>query len=243
MDWRINSIIGLVFASLLAFFFVPAIPQPLEYHNFIDQQSWLNIPNFGDVASNFGFLIFGVWGLLVVQKTSLENPSKLAWRIFFLGISLTAIGSGYYHWAPSNDTLLWDRLPMTISFMSLVSLVVTQVINESFGKKLLIPLLIIGFSSVFYWHFTEQQGAGDLRPYAIVQFVPLIAIPFILFTYPVTKTLKKGIWLLIVFYILAKFSEALDEVIYDHFIMSGHSLKHLLAAFGIYFMLAPAKEV
>ena len=159
-----------------------------------------------------------------------------------MGVSLTALGSGYYHWAPSNATLLWDRLPMTIAFMSLVSLIVTEVIDESWGKKLLLPLLVIGFSSVFYWHFTEQQGVGDLRPYAIVQFVPLIAIPFILFTYPVSKTLKKGIWLLIVFYILAKFSEALDEVIYDHFIMSGHSLKHLLAAFGIYFMLEPGKE-
>ncbi len=242
MDWRINSILTLVLVSLLAFFFIPAIPQATEYHNFIDKLSWQGIPNFADVVSNIGFLIFGIWGLIILKQVPTEKPSKLAWIIFFVGVSLTALGSGYYHWAPSNHTLLWDRLPMTIAFMSLVSLIITEVINQSLGKKMLLPLLLIGLSSVFYWHFTELKGVGDLRPYAVVQFVPLIAIPFILFTYPVSKTLKKGIWLLIVFYILAKFSEALDQPIYDHFFISGHSLKHLLAAFGIYFMLIPAIE-
>jgi hypothetical protein len=242
MDWRINSMIGFVLVCFAALLFVPSFAQPLAYHNFSDQLKSLGVANFSNVVTNFGFLVVGAWGLLTIKNNHSKKPSQLAWILFFGGVLFTAVGSGYYHWAPSNSTLLWDRLPITIAFMSLVSLITTEVINPSWGKKLLFPLLLVGFSSVLYWYYTEQQGAGDLRPYALVQFVPLIAIPFILLTYPVSKTLKKGIWLLIIFYILAKFSESFDQLIFDHFIISGHSLKHLLAAFGIYFMLAPAKD-
>ncbi len=242
MDWRIKIISAVVLLSLSIFLLFPAFPQPLEYHSFIDVKTWMTVPNFGNVASNFLFLVFGIWGLWIVKK----NPTKVsraAWLIFFFGVLLTAFGSGYYHWNPSNTTLVWDRLPMTIAFMSLISLIVTEVIDINWGRKLLIPLLIIGFSSVAYWHYTEQQGVGDLRAYGLVQFVPLILIPFILLSYPVSKNLKKGIWFLFLFYILAKISEAMDLQLSDYFIMSGHSLKHLLAALGIYFMLAPAKQV
>jgi len=241
MDWRIKVILSITLASLSLFIFVPAIPQPSEYHNFIDTTQWLSIANFNNVASNFLFLVFGLWGLLILKNNSKKLPAKLAWWIFFCGVGLTSIGSGYYHLAPSNSTLVWDRLPMTIAFMSLVSLIVSEVIDEAWGKKLLVPLLTIGFASVVYWDYTEQHGVGDLRAYALVQFVPLILIPFILLTYPVSAALKRGVWMLFLFYILAKLAEALDSQIYDYFVISGHSLKHLLAALGIYFMFDVVK--
>jgi len=51
----------------------PRVAQPLSYHNFADRRAWLNLPNFGDVVSNAGFAIVGVWGLVIL----LGKPSSV----------------------------------------------------------------------------------------------------------------------------------------------------------------------
>jgi hypothetical protein len=33
-----------------------------------------------------------------------------------------------------------------------------------------------GLGSVLWWHEGEVRGHGDLRPYALVQFYPLVAV-------------------------------------------------------------------
>ena len=42
---------------------------------------------------------------------------------------MVAIGSSYYHWKPSNSRLVWDRLPMTVGFMSLVAVVISETLG------------------------------------------------------------------------------------------------------------------
>jgi hypothetical protein len=58
--WILAGVTLLVTAAAM---FAPRIAQPLSYHHFADQRSWLGIPNFGDVASNLGFAVVGLWGL------------------------------------------------------------------------------------------------------------------------------------------------------------------------------------
>src|SRR5580704_2712437 len=104
---------------------LPRIPQPQSYHMFADQRSFLGIPNFGDVVSNVPFAIFGLWGLAFLMRSSseqlsehfLDSRERWFYLIIFTGLLLTAFGSSYYHLAPSNARLVWDRLPMTIVFM------------------------------------------------------------------------------------------------------------------------------
>jgi hypothetical protein len=98
---------GLTVLVIIAVIFAPRIPQPLSYHNFADHRAWLGIPNFGDVVSNLPFAIFGIWGLVFLfSKQSAaggvftDKRERWAYLLVFLGLFLTAFGSGYYHLAP-----------------------------------------------------------------------------------------------------------------------------------------------
>ena len=214
----------------------PVAQDPL-YHLFADRRSMAGIANFMNVMSNLPFLVVGIlgWQVVAANNETVTPTTKLAWNVFFFGIALTAFGSGYFHLEPNNDTLVWDRLPMTIGFMSLVSLVISEYFSPQLGQRLLVPLLLVGIGSVAYWAYTESIGSGDLRPYAIVQFLPMLLIPLTIVLYRKRSDLGRYIGWMIGFYIAAKIAEQLDGNLYAiGDVMSGHSLKHLLAS------LAPA---
>ena len=206
------------------------IAQDPAYHLFADNRTLLTIPNFWNVMSNLPFVVVGVLG----YRTALRNtadPLHNAWLVFFAGIFLTAFGSGYYHLAPDNDSLSWDRLTMTIGFMSFVAIVIGEYLSVDWGKRLLAPLLVVGAASVFYWLHTESVGAGDLRPYALVQFLPMLLVPVIVITRRARSDLGPYIAWLIAFYVAAKVAEHYDaEIFAVGKLLSGHSLKHVFAA-------------
>lgn len=127
---------------------------------------------------------------------------------------------------------------MTIAFMSLFSIIISEFISLRTGKTLLFPLLLIGASSVLYWNYTESNGVGDLRFYALVQFLPMLLIPLILILFPSKYKAINGYWWLLGAYIAAKILEYFDTEIYDLLgVISGHSLKHVAAALGMYILL------
>ena len=103
-----------------------------------------------------------------------------AYRIFFIGLILIGLGSGYYHLDPSNASLVWDRMPITLSFMAFFAISLGESVSTDIDSKLLYPLILIGILSVVYWDFTKSIGEGDLRIYAIVQFLPIMLIPLLL---------------------------------------------------------------
>jgi hypothetical protein len=212
---------------------VGPVPQDPLYHVFADQRSMAGVPNFLNVMSNLPFLVFGImgWRMIAVNQEIVTPGTRLAWVIFFFGIALTAIGSGYFHLWPNNHTLVWDRLPMTIGFMSLVSILVSEYFSPKIGQKILIPLLLAGAGSVAYWAYTESLGAGDLRPYAIVQFLPMLLIPLVILLYRTRSDLGRYIGWMIGFYVAAKIAEQFDDSLFAlGNALSGHSLKHLLAS-------------
>lgn len=223
--------IGIIVATFL---FVAPIPQDPAYHLFVDQRSALGISNIWNVLSNLPFLLVGGTGLIFVRRdASTVCPLALlpAYVIFFVGILLTAFGSAYYHLAPSNDTLVWDRLPMTIGFAGLFSIIVGEFVSVRIARRLLLPLLAAGVFSVAYWAYTEASGNGDLRPYAIVQFLPMLLIPVILLTSRSKNLPSSVFWLMFVFYFVAKLFEYFDAGVFAAGnIVSGHSLKHVAAS-------------
>lgn len=229
--------------SVLAFVF-PPVAQDLAYHDFADKRGLDTLPNLGDVLSNVPFCIVGVIGLWqVFRASSTSAADRLLWVVFFGGVFLVGFGSGYYHWAPDNQTLVWDRLPMTIAFMSLFSLVIAERVNARIGHMIFIPLLLAGIGSVWYWAYTESIGAGDLRPYALVQFLPMVLILMMLWLFPsATGGTRYMMWCL-GYYLLAKVLEHFDDQVFDLLggMVSGHSLKHLAAAAGVACLLPYAK--
>lgn len=209
----------------------PAIPQNQAYHDFADHRKYFGIPNTLNVVSNFPFLVIGIIGLVLCYyknyfKLSLQGELS-GWTCFYVGVAAVAFGSSYYHLKPNDARLVWDRLPMTIAFTSIMGIFIIERIDERKGTLSLIPLLLAGLVSIFYWSFFD-----DLRPYAVVQFVPCIVIPVMAILLPPMYT-HSTYWLWAAgFYLLAKVEEAEDKVIYGwtHHIVSGHTLKHLCAA-------------
>lgn len=215
--------------------FVPPIPQDLGYHEFADQREILGIPNFWNVVSNLAFLIIGFWGAAqITARKAVGGLPELegVYMAFFVGITLVGFGSGWYHLNPSNESLFWDRLPMTISFMAFVCMVIGEHISPRLGTRLLVPFVGLGMLSVIYWSYTESIGVGDLRPYGLVQFLPAILIPAIILMYPSAFEDSRYVWIMIAIYLLAKITEALDVQIHGVLSLSGHTLKHLIAAAG-----------
>lgn len=173
-------------------------------------------------------------GLITVRNngsTVCAPGLLLAHIVFFIGVFLTAFGSGYYHLAPDNASLVWDRLPMTVGFAGLFAVVVGEFVSPRAARHLLLPLLAVGLSSVAFWAWTESRGVGDLRPYALVQFLPMLLMLAILIVYRSNSRAGKYYWMMIGFYVAAKIFEFLDAAVFaaGH-LLSGHSIKHVLAA-------------
>lgn len=221
----------------------PRIPQPQSYHDFADQRSLLGIPNFGDVAANLLFAISGVWGLIVVcggrgRKLFIDPRERWAYVFLFLGLLLTAFGSVYYHLAPDNARLVWDRLPMTLAFMGLVSAMISERVSVPAGFYLLPLLLLIGASSVVLWWYSEARGVGDLRFYAAVQVYAVLILPVLLLL-PPRYTRSSDFAVVFCFYVMAKIFENADRGIFslDRHMISGHTLKHLTAGAAGFWIL------
>jgi hypothetical protein len=224
---------------------LPRIPQPQEYHMFADQRGFLGLPHFGDVASNLAFAGIGLWGLVFLLRLNseqiprhfLDRRERWPYLFVFVGMLLTAFGSWYYHLHPNNASLVWDRLPMTIAFTSLVAAVIAERISLRAGLWLLPILLLIGLGSVLQWYMSEVHGAGDLRFYAAVQAYSILVLLIALF-FPPRYTRGSDLAVVASFYALAKVLEMLDKPIFGAgHIVSGHTLKHLAAAAAGYWIL------
>jgi len=221
--------------------FLPAIPQPLSYHNFADHRGWLGIPNFGDVVSNVPFAIVGIWGLIVMfapgRPQFLDSRERWLYLVMFASLILTAIGSAYYHLVPDNARLVWDRIPIMIVFMALLAAVIAERVGVNVGLALFPVLEIVGVASVLYWQSSEQRGHGDLRFYAAVQVYAILILLLALLLPP--RYTRGGDFAVVVgFYVLAKIFEECDRQVFSlGHIVSGHTLKHLAAAAAGFWVL------
>lgn len=229
----ILSAIALI-AVFITFNFVEPIPQDPGYHNFADSRTFWGIANAFDVLSNIPLAIVGLMGIfttLKILKGKKFNASVFQYLIFFIGVFMTGFGSLYYHYAPSIETLIWDRLPITILTLGFFCSAISEMISPKASLNLVGPFLLIGIGSVFYWNYTEGLGCGDLRLYGVVQFLPLILIPLILLMYKLPENYLPFIIGLVFFYALSRLTEAFDHQIFETLrILSGHTLKHLFAA-------------
>jgi hypothetical protein len=238
-------LVALTLVVATVFSLLPRIPQPQSYHHLADQRSYLGIHNFGDVVSNLPFALIGLWGLVFLTGSNGDLPrehfidkrERWPYRGVFVGLLLTSLGSSYYHLAPDNARLVWDRLPMTVVFMSIVGAAIAERVSMKVGLWLMPILLLVGIGSVLQWYASEVGNAGDLRFYAAVQVYSGLVLLLVL-SFPARYDRDKDFALVIVFYVLAKILELLDKPIFAMArLVSGHTLKHLTAAAAGYCIL------
>ncbi len=230
-SWRNYALLILILLSIISIFIINPIQQDLAYHLFSDTRKLFGIKNFFDVASSLPFLLVGLIGLKDVISHWHSNKSW-TWLILFSSVCLVSIGSAYYHLNPSNETLVWDRLPMAVGFMSLFVLVIGDYINIKIQNILLVPMCLLGIFSVLYW-----QSTDDLRIYIWVQFASMTLILVILCLHTPNTFQTKYLVYALIFYLLSKLTEYFDNEIFNYLSMtiSGHTIKHLLSAIGTFY--------
>ncbi|MCW5617769.1 MAG: alkaline phytoceramidase [Nitrosomonas sp.] len=239
---------------ILAAAMLPPIAQPNDYHEFSDQRIFFGIPNFMNVVSNFAILFSGFAGLMYLwyksghvqeyDRETFKTSSEIwSYRIFFLSIVMTALGSAYYHLDPNHTTLLWDRLPIAIGVMALLAAVLGERVSPQLGLRMLPVLVFTGAASVIYWYWSERQGTGNLNFYIVIQFYSLLLIALLSLMLPTAYTHGNTILKAIGLYALAKVAETFDQQIFAlGQIISGHTLKHLIAALAIWWIARMLRE-
>jgi hypothetical protein len=226
--------------------FAPPLLQDQAYHRFADTRAWLGVANAADTLSNLAFLVVGALGLAFLQRERaaasserFASPREIRpYWVFFAGVALTSVGSAYYHLAPDDARLVWDRLPMTIAFMSLIAAVVSERVSVRVGGAMLWPLVLVGLASVAYWRWASVAGFENLRPYLAVQFGSIGVVLAVSLLYRSRYTHGWAIFALAAAYGIAKAAEVYDRPLFEAGQwLSGHTLKHLVAALGVYLLL------
>jgi hypothetical protein len=209
------------------------IAQPAHYNEFADQSAAFGIHHAADVLSNAGFALVAIWGWLTLRPRRASDPLRAGWpgyRLFLIGLFLTAFGSGFYHLAPDNARLIWDRLPIALACAGLL---VGVRGDTQPGLKTEIEAIVLGFcavASVAWWVYTDRSGADDLRPYLLLQGLPLVLIPLWQAIHRAPRADRIAFAAAMVLYVLAKLAEVLDHEIANALgFVSGHTLKHLIA--------------
>ena len=236
---EISFLTGLIILILLAIF-LPSIEQNQNYHNFADQRTLFGVRNALDTLSNLAFIIVGALGLVNFynnQYIKISNSFSVILNLFFISIILTGLGSSFYHLSPNDFTLVFDRLAMSLVFASILAMLAYLKISPRFGLHTLAELLILAPLTVLIWKFN-----GNLTPYVVLQFGGIILV---ILTLLLTKTRMQGpcFTSLIILYGAAKLAEFYDEKIFNlsQNLISGHTLKHLIAALAVIIFVSPLK--
>ena len=249
---RVGLFVASAVAAVIATFAAEPSDAPMSYYRFAGDWRVLGIPNFLNVVSNLPFLAAGILGLAFVLgregRALLARPAeRWPYLVFFAGVTATTFGSGFFHLGPlladgSVNTLamLGDRLPITIAFTGLFAAFIADRVSARAGLVALPLLVAFGVAACIYWYVSYQPGGGDLRPYALVQVYPALAIPLVCWLFAGRHTHGRYVVYTLALYGVAKVFETYDIAVYALLgeTLSGHVIKHLLAAVAAYMVLA-----
>ncbi len=209
------------------------IEQLADYHDFADRTTIFGLPHGADVLSNAGFALLALWAWVRLTPAQGHPDLTHSWagyRLFLIALFLTALGSGFYHLAPDNARLVWDRLPIALACAGLLA----GVWGDTRRQDSSVPaawLALYGVASVAWWYFSESAGTEDLRPYLLLQTLPILLVPLWLWLYEMPRADRWAFGGALLLYVIAKLAE-----LNDHQIaaltgpLTGHTLKHLLAS-------------
>lgn len=230
------ALLSLTVLALAVLLLSPPLPQPLAYHDFADARPSHGLPNVLNVASNALFLAVAALGLRrLLAAPSGGRAVASAYWLLFLALAATGIGSAYYHVAPDNARLFWDRLPMTQAFAAFMALTAAECLGAVAGRHLLLPLALAGLGAVLWWPLSAAIGRENVLPYFVFQGWAILAVVLLVVLSPPSPDRRRPLLWAMALYGAALVAELLDRPLFNlGQIVSGHTLKHALAALAVY---------
>lgn len=223
---------------------LPPLAQPPAYHDFADQRACFGLPNCLDTASNVLFVVVGVLGLRFLlgagaRDCFIDRREATPYRVFFAAVALIGVASGHYHLGPDHAGLAGDRAAMALAFMAWLAALLAERAGVAAGLRLLPWLLGAGLASVVWWIGSESAGRGDLRAYLLVQALPIVLVPLLLWLYPPRYDGGGKLLAVIGLYLVALLLDLGDDAVFaaSGGLVSGHTLKHAVAAFAAWRVL------
>lgn len=235
---RLAIVAAVLLALLIGCFAAGDFLKTLTDERYVDTRAFLGVPNFLNVASNLAFLAVGAAGLALCAGAR-RPPARAAWCVFYLGMVLTCFGSAWFHLAPSDARLVWDRAGMVIAFVGLAFGVLEESTGVRMRPPLLLAALLASLASVWWW-----RRSGDMRIYCWVQLAPLACAGASVVLDWVTPAMRRALAASFAWYVLAKLAELYDAGLFaaSGHLVSGHTLKHLLAAASAAAILVPQQR-
>jgi hypothetical protein len=223
----------LTIAAGLGLLWYGPIPQWPGYHAFADQRSLGGIAHAGDVLSNAVFALVGLWGLWRLWPRRTHAALAAGWPgfvLFLFALLATAIGSAWYHLAPDNARLVFDRLPIALASAGLLGAVHAETHHGRHRGVLVAALAFVAVASVLGWYLTELRGHGDLRAYLFLQTLPALLVPLWQAIHRSPRGDRLAFAAAIGLFALARLAEVQDAPVFAALgVVSGHTVKHLLA--------------
>jgi hypothetical protein len=215
------------------------LPQDPAYHAFADTRTLQGVvPRAGDMITNLAILAAGLFGLALRSRMNVVQEERTAVDVLIAASILTAFGSVYYHLAPANATLIWDRLGIAVVLTSLLVVVMADRVHPLFAREALWPITGLGVTSVALWGFSEAMGQEDLLLYLIVRVSAGAAVAYLVFLRPPRHS--GTVWLVAAMLceVAMAISERLDHEVFrlTGGLASGHNLKHILAGIALAFV-------
>jgi hypothetical protein len=232
------GLLGALAVALLVAAFGPAVAQAPHYHAFADQRAWGWLPFAMDVLSNVPFALAGAWGWWALRRLP-SGEQALAHKplaaLFFAGLVLTAMCSGFYHWCPDNAGLAVDRLGMVLAFAGLLGLAAADRVSPRAAWWVAGTVLLLGPVTVAVW-----ASSGNLLPWVVLQGGGMVLVLLLAVCKPVSGAWGVPLGWVIAAYALAKVLELEDHLVFEwtRGAVSGHSLKHAVAALAAWPVIA-----
>jgi hypothetical protein len=244
IDGRVRRQVWTVIGASLAAYgllrlLLGPLPQDPSYHLLADTRTCLGvIPRAGDVLTNLAILASGLFGLALRNRMTVAPEERTAVNVLIAAVILTAFGSAYYHWAPANPTLVWDRLPLAIVLTSVLALVLADRVHPLLARHGIWPLTVFAFVSVIFWGVSEAMGRGDLLLYLVVRVGAAIAIALLVILRRGRHTGTKWLVAALLGEVLMSALERHDHEVFQLTggLISGHSLKHVMVGVALGFV-------
>ena len=152
---------GICLIAVIAACWRRIIPQDPAYHLFADESSMFSPQRAQRTEQpdlhhrDRGPLSIATAGNIRFSKTGSASPTRHS-SLCVAGRRRLGLLSRRSH----NLSLAWDRLPMTVAFMSFFAILLAERVSFRAARMLFPALLFAGIASIAYWYYSEVAGAG-----------------------------------------------------------------------------------